>query len=153
MSKVFKGRAVLPGSSEGQALVTRTGFNAYASFFDSLHENAEVAVCVDIGNIDLYGKRLDGCVLCLPNTTGSTSAGAVWQRVAELGIAPKAILFSQPIDPMAAGGLIIADHWAGKRIVTIDQLGETFLTSVQDGDWVVIKDDGTVSISNEMDLP
>jgi len=148
VSKVFKGRAVLPGHSQGPALVTRTGFNVYASFYDSLHENAEVAVCVDVGNADLYGKRLDDCVICLPFTTGSTSAGAVWQRVMGLGIEIKAMLFSQPIDPMAAGGLIIADQWAGKRIVTIDQLGETFLASVQDGDWIVIHEDGTVSISN-----
>ena len=153
MSKTFKGRAVLPGKLEGKALVTKTGFNAYASFYYSLHETADVAECADAGNKELYRKRLDGRIICLPNTTGSTSAGAVWQRIVSLGVAPKAMLFSQSIDSLAAGGLIVADIWEEKRIVTIDQLGDTFLTSVQDGDWVVIQEDGTVSISNDQDLP
>ena len=153
MSRTFKGRAILHGKLEGEALVTHAGFNAYASFYNSLHEDVVSAECADSGNKELYGERLDGKVICLPNTTGSTSAGAVWQRIVSLGVAPLAMLFSQPIDSLAAGGLIIADNWAGKRIVTIDQLGETFLTSIQDGDWVVIQEDGTVSISNDLDLP
>lgn len=146
MGSTFKGRAVLPGKLEGKALVTRKGFNVYASFYNSLHEHAEIAPCADVGNTDLFGKRLDAGVICLPKTIGSTSAGAVWLRLARLGIAPNALLFSQPIDSLAAGGLLVADQWAGKRIVTIDRLGETFLASVQDGDWLVIQEDGTVNI-------
>jgi hypothetical protein len=50
------------------------------------------------------------------------------------------------IDSMAAGGLIIADLWAGKRIVTLDQLGDEFLNTIKDGDWISILDDGKVII-------
>jgi predicted aconitase with swiveling domain len=145
-NKSFKGRAILPGRLEGEALVSRVGFNAYASFFDSLHDQVTSAVSADTGNAELFGKRLDGKIICLPNTIGSTSAGAVWQRVAFLGVAPKAVLFSMSIDSMAAGGLIIADLWAGKRIVTLDQLGDEFLNTVKDGDWISILDDGKVII-------
>ncbi len=146
-NKSFQGRAILPGSLEGEALVSKTGFNAYASFFNSLHEQVVSAVCADFSNVALYGKRLDGKIICLPNTIGSTSAGAVWQRVAYLGVAPKAVLFSMPIDSLAAGGLIIADLWAGKRIVTIDQLGDEFLHTVREGDWIAIQEDGIVIIN------
>ena len=146
VNKSFQGRAILPGSLEGEALVSRTGFNAYASFNNSLHEQVVAAVCDDSGNKDLFGKPLDGKIICLPNTIGSTSAGAVWQRVAYLGVAPKAVLFSMPIDSLAAGGLIIADLWAGKRIVTIDQLGDEFLHTVREGDWIAIQEDGIVII-------
>ncbi len=109
----FKGRAVLPGNLEGEALVTHTGFNTYASFSTSLHSHTGTALCSDRNNQELYGKNLAGKVICLPKTTGSTSAGAVWQRVAQMGVAPKAMLFSQQIDSLAAGGLVVADVWAG----------------------------------------
>jgi len=40
----------------------------------------------------------------------------------------------------------VADVWAGKRIYVVDQLGDEFLESVKDGDRVVIREDGTVTI-------
>ncbi|HEY72895.1 MAG: hypothetical protein DRJ03_04195 [Chloroflexi bacterium] len=146
MSRTFSGRAILPGRLEGEALVTRTGFNTYASFYTSIHAQAEAALCADSGNRELYGKNLTGKIVCLPQTTGSTSAGAVWHRIARMGVAPKAMLFSRQIDSLAAGGLIVADVWAGKRIVTVDQLGDDFLKFVRDGDLIVIREDGTVTI-------
>jgi len=146
MSRQFNGRAVIPGALEGEAVVTHAGFNAYACFYNSLLEGAVIAMCADTGNQELFGRRLDGKIICLPNTTGSTSAGAVWQRIARLGIAPKAMLFSQTIDSLAAGGLIIADKWANKRIVTIDQLGEEFLRTVKNDDQITIQENGAVIV-------
>jgi predicted aconitase with swiveling domain len=146
--RVFRGRAVLPGDLEGEALVSRFGFNAYASFSNSIHVQVEEARCADGNNQDLYGKTLTGRIICLPKTSGSTSAGAVWQRVARLGVAPKAMLFSQAIDSLAAGGLIVADLWAGTRIFTVDRLGDEFLDTVQDGDWIEVRSDGTVTVTS-----
>ena len=40
----------------------------------------------------------------------------------------------------------MADLWAGRRIVTVDQLGDEFLETVQDGDRIVIREDGTVTV-------
>jgi len=146
VSRSFKGRAVLPRNLEGEALVTHVGFNAYASFSTSIHGQVETAQCSDSGNQELYGKNLTDKIICLPTTIGSTSAGAVWQRVAQMGIAPKAVLFSQKIDSLAAAGLVVADVWVGKRIYVVDQLGDEFLASVKDGDRIVIREDGTVTI-------
>lgn len=146
MSRTFSGRAILPGYLEGEALVTHVGFNTYASFYTSIHAQVEAALCADSGNRELYGRNLTDKIICLPQTTGSTSAGAVWQRITRLGVAPKAMLFSQQIDSLAAGGLIVADLWAGERIVVVDQLGDEFLASVRDGDRIVIRKDGTVTI-------
>lgn len=144
----FRGRAVLPGELEGEALVSRVGFNAYASFYDSIHVQVDEARCADANNQELYGKTLTGRIICVPKTTGSTSAGAVWQRIARLGVAPKAMLFSQSIDSLAAGGLIVADLWAGARIVTIDRLGDEFLATVKDGDLIALRADGTVTVGS-----
>jgi predicted aconitase with swiveling domain len=131
---------------QGEALVTHSGFNTYASFYNSIHTVSKEAVCADSGNLDLYGKNLTGKIICLPKTIGSTSAGAVWQRIARLGIAPKAMLFSHQIDPLAAGGLIVADVWAEIQICTIDQLGNKFLATVKESDLIEIRMDGTVLI-------
>ena len=126
--------------------MTHMGFNTYASFYTSIHTQVEAAVCADSGNPELFGKNLTGKIICLPKTVGSTSAGAVWQRLAHLGVAPRAMLFSQQIDSLAAGGLIVADVWAGKRICTLDRLGDEFLESVKERDRIVIRQDGTVTI-------
>ena len=146
MIKIFTGRAILPADLSGEALVSRKGFNVYASFYNGLHDDAKSAECADSGNTELFGRNMMDKIICLPKTTGSTSAGAVWQRVANLGIAPKAMLFAHTIDSLAAGGLLVADIWAHHRICTIDQLGNNFLLAVQDGDWLEVHEDGTVKI-------
>ena len=146
MRRTFEGRVILPANLEGEALVTHVGFNTYACFSKSMHTHAKTAKCSDSSNRELYGRDLTNKVICLQKTIGSTSSGAVWQRVAQLGIAPQAMLFSQPIDSLAAAGLIIADEWVGKRICTVDQLGDEFLQTVKDGDQIVIRQDGTVII-------
>ena len=146
MGKSFKGRSVLPGNIQGEAFVSLSGFNTYASFFNSLHDNAVSAVCADSGNKALFGKDLAGKIICIPKTIGSTSAGAVWQRVATLGVAPIGMLFSESIDSLAAAGLIVADRWVNKRIVAVDRLGEDFLDAILDGSRIEIKENGVVEV-------
>jgi predicted aconitase with swiveling domain len=146
VSTTFKGRVILSGNVEGEALVTRMGFNTYASFYTSMYAETETAECSDKSNPELYGKNLTDKMICLPNTVGSTSSGATWPKVAELGISPKAMLFSQNIDSLAAGGLVVTDVWTGKRIYAVDQLGDAFLESVNNGDRILIREDGTVTI-------
>jgi predicted aconitase with swiveling domain len=135
---------------EGEAVVSHRGFNTYASFSTSMLTEAEVAICSDRSNVELHGKELTGKILCIPKTIGSTSSGAVWERIVQLGIAPKAVLFSDHIDSLAAGGLIVADVWTDKPIITIDNLGNEFLEFVQDGDRIEIQLDGTVSIAKRI---
>jgi predicted aconitase with swiveling domain len=153
MRKIFKGRAILPANLNGEALVSRRGFNTYASFYNSLQDDVTSAVCADNGNKELFGIIMTGKIICLPKTIGSTSAGAVWQRVASLGVAPKALLFAHSIDSLAAGGLIVAEIWTHRRICTVDQLGEDFLLTVRDADWLEVYNDGTVKIGNSQKGP
>jgi hypothetical protein len=56
------------------------------------------------------------------------------------------LLFSKHIDSLAASGIILADIWLEKRIVTIDQLTDEFLQAVQEGQWIEIQEDGTVTL-------
>ena len=72
MSKIFKGRPVVPGEARAKALVSHEGFNTLASFQKSLLAKKTQAVCSDQNNADLYGKVMTGTALCLPQTIGST---------------------------------------------------------------------------------
>lgn len=145
MSQTFKGRSILPATVEGQALVTRRGFNTLACFYKSILTHASTAVCGDQDNPELFGRVLTAKIICLPKSIGSTSAGATWDFVAKMGIAPAAMLFSEPIDSLSAAGLILADIWVGRRICTVDQLGAEFLAAVQTGQPLKIMTDGTVT--------
>ncbi|MCP4623748.1 MAG: DUF126 domain-containing protein [bacterium] len=146
MSEQFNGRPIIAGDLQGEALVTRTGFNTLVCFYDSLLTEPETATCSDAHNLDLFGKSLTGKIICLPQTIGSTSAGATWLRVCQIDLAPKAMLFSKSIDSLAAAGLILADVWAACPVCTIDRLGERFLQSVETGSRLTIHKDGTVIV-------
>ncbi|MEA4907734.1 MAG: DUF126 domain-containing protein [Anaerolineaceae bacterium] len=146
MPKQFKGRPILSGSVEGEAAVSRGGFNTLASFQKSVVVRSKTATCSDQNNPDLYNRQLNGKILCLPQTIGSTTGGLVIQTIARRGIAPKAMLFSGHIDSLAAAGVILADIWVGQRIIVVDQLGEEFLHSVENGQPVRVLADGTVEV-------
>jgi predicted aconitase with swiveling domain len=63
-----------------------------------------------------------------------------------IGVGPEALLFSKPIDTLAAAGVLMSDIWKDQRIVTIDMLGDEFLETVETGDPITINEDGTVEI-------
>ena len=66
--------------------------------------------------------------------------------VKAIGVGPQALLFSKPIDTLAAAGALMADIWRQERIVTVDMLGDEFLETVKMGDPIAIKEDGTVEV-------
>ena len=66
--------------------------------------------------------------------------------VASLGVGPKAMLFSEHIDSVSYAGLLMDDVWNGRRVITIDLLGDEFLENVKTGDPIAIHEDGTVEV-------
>ena len=57
------------------------------------------------------------------------------------------MLFSEPIDSLAAAGVVLADVWLDDvSMPVIDSLGEEFLAYVEDGMTISIKDDGIVEV-------
>jgi len=145
--KTFHGRPILPGSVQGSATVTHVGFNTATTYKANLIGGVtDNAICTDGDNKDLYQKELKGAILCLPQTIGSTTGGFVLMGVARLGLAPKAMLFANHIDSLAVGGVLMADIWMDKRIITVDLLGPEFLAAVNTGDPINVSEDGTVEI-------
>lgn len=144
MEKIFKGRVVVEGQAKLKALVSHGGFNTLASFKDCKEGKN---ICTDQNNADLYGKSTVGVALCLPQTIGSTTGGMVLYNAAIIGCNPGALLFSKPIDSLAAAGAILASVWTPNSMPTVDGLGEEFLNFVKDGMTVEILEGGEVKVS------
>ena len=143
---VFTGRPVFSGTASGRAEVSSIPFDTCASYVDVLISGARSGLCRDPANEDLYEHDLICSILCIPQTIGSSSATTLWMTLVEHGLAPLALCLANPIDATAASGIVLADHWIGKRVVTVDSLGPGFLYTVKTGDTVTIDEDGTVSI-------
>lgn len=144
----FKGRIVTPGTVTAKALVTHGGLNTLASFQKALQFGDKNATCGDQNNPDLYGKQMAGKALCLPQTIGSTTGGMVIYCACAMGRQPACMLFSNPIDSLAAAGSILASVWLdGVQMPVIDSLGEEFLDYVKDDMTITVKDDGTVCVA------
>jgi predicted aconitase with swiveling domain len=145
--KTFKGRVVLTGEVSGTATVSRQAFNTSGSYMENMFAGrTDSAPCTDASNKELFGKDISGAILCIPTTVGSTMGGMALMGMKEIGVGPEALLFSKPIDTLAAAGVLMADIWKDKRIVTIDILGDEFLETVQTGDPITIREDGTVEV-------
>jgi uncharacterized protein len=151
MSRIFKGRSVLSGNVKGECVVSHEGVNTLAVFQKSALKKAKQVICSDQNNRELYNKNLTGKIICLPKTIGSTTGGMVLQTIAQMGIGPLAMLFSEHIDSLAAAGVILADVWTNKRIIAIDNLGSEFLEYVKDGQIIEIREDGTVIVEGGKD--
>lgn len=146
MGKTFKGRVIAPGTAKAEALVSRGGFNTLASYQMALMFGDKQVKCGDQNNGDLYQKPMLGKALCLPETIGSTTGGMVLYAACALGKQPACMLFSKPIDSLAASGAILAANWTEAQMPVIDSLGEEFLTCVQDGMAIAVCTDGTVTV-------
>ena len=109
--KEFKGRVIAPGTVTAEALVSHGGLNTLASFQKALQFGDKTATCGDQNNPDLYNKQMLGKALCLPQTIGSTTGGLVLYCACAMQRQPACMLFSKPIDSLAAAGSILASVW------------------------------------------
>ena len=143
----FKGRVVAPGSITAPAVVSHYGFNTLASLQSALQFGDKKATCGDQNNPDLFGKQMLGTALCLPQTIGSTTGGLVLYCACAMERQPACMLFSKPIDSLAAAGSILASVWLdGISMPVVDSLGDEFLDYVKDGMTITVKEDGLVVV-------
>ena len=143
----FIGRVVTPGAVTAPAVVSHGGLNTLASFQGALQFGDKKATCGDQNNPDLYNKQLAGKALCLPQTIGSTTGGLVLYCACAMKRQPACMLFSRPIDSLAAAGAILADVWLDDvSMPVVDSLGDEFLEYVKDGMSITIEEDGKVVV-------
>ena len=145
--KQFQGRVVAPGEIQAEAVVSHGGLNTLASFQKALQFGDKTATCGDQNNPDLYGKQMAGKALCLPQTIGSTTGGLVLYCACAMERQPACMLFSKPIDSLAAAGSILASVWLPQvQMPVVDSLGDEFLDYVKDGMKISVGADGTVLV-------
>ncbi len=145
--KTFQGRVIAAGTVSAEAVVSHEGLNTLASFQKALQFGDKTATCGDQNNRDLYGKQMAGKALCLPQTIGSTTGGLVLYCACSMGRQPACMLFSKPIDSLAAAGAILADVWLDNaEMPVVDSLGEEFLSYVKDGMKITVGENGTVTV-------
>ena len=149
MIKRYKGRVVVPGDLIAEALVTHTGFNTLANLKTAGSFLNPRGILQDMNNPELYGKRVPGRILCLPETIGSTTGGMALYTVCASGMSPACLLFSKHIDSLAAAGAVLADIWTDTNMPVVDKLGEEFLNYVKDGMTVEVKENGIVEVSDD----
>ena len=142
----FQGRVVVPGACKAEALVSHGGFNTLASYQMALMFGDKAVKCGDQNNPDLYKKSMLGKALCLPQTIGSTTGGMVLFTVCSYNKQPACMLFSKPIDSLAASGAILADVWTDAKMPVVDNLGEDFLAYVKDGMQISVSESGLVTV-------
>ena len=144
----FKGRVIAPGTVTAPALVSHGGLNTLASFQKALQFGDKKATCGDQNNPDLFGKQMLGTALCLPQTIGSTTGGLVLYCACSMERQPACMLFSKPIDSLAAAGAVLADVWLDNvQMPVIDCLGEEFLSYVKDGMTITVGENGLVTVA------
>ncbi len=143
----FQGRVIAEGKVTAEAVVSHEGLNTLASFQKALQFGDKTATCGDQNNPDLYGKQMAGKALCLPQTIGSTTGGLVLYCACSMNRQPACMLFSKPIDSLAAAGAILADVWLDNvTMPVIDNLGEEFLAYVKDGMSITVGENGLVTV-------
>ena len=147
--KQFKGRVIAAGEVTAPALVSHGGLNTLASFQKALQFGDKKATCGDQNNPDLFGKQMVGTALCLPQTIGSTTGGLVLYCACAMKRQPACMLFSKPIDSLAAAGAVLADVWVDDvTMPVVDSLGDDFLDYVKDGMTIIVDLDGTVTVED-----
>ena len=147
--KTFQGRIVAPGTICAKAVVSHEGLNTLASFQKALQFGDKNATCGDQNNRDLFGKQMAGKALCLPQTIGSTTGGLVLYCACSMHRQPACMLFSKPIDSLAAAGAVLSSVWLDDvTMPVIDSLGDDFLNYVKDGMTITVIEDGTVEVND-----
>ncbi|MEG1181666.1 MAG: DUF126 domain-containing protein, partial [Oscillospiraceae bacterium] len=104
------------------------------------------AKCSDQNNADIFNKPMCNQALCLPQTIGSTTGGMVLFCASAMGRQPSCLLFSKPIDSLAAAGAILSEVWTDAAMPTVDSLGDDFLEYVKTGMKITVEEDGTVTV-------
>jgi len=129
------GRAIIPGDTEGIAIVSRQAI----SFWGGI--SPETGEIIDWRH-DCSGQVIAGKVFVFPAGKGSSTSSAVLLESIKNGVAPAAIILAK-IDPILALGSIVADELYGKSVPIILLSQEDFYT-IQDGCHLVIHSNGTV---------
>ena len=130
---ILKGRKVMGGDAEGEALVSTEPVSFYGGV-------DPVSGCVTEPGHCCCGEKITGKVFVFPTGKGSTVGSYVIYRMKKLGTAPAAII-NMETEAILATGCVISD------IPLVDKLDQNPVDVIKTGMRVKVRaDDGVVEI-------
>lgn len=127
---VIKGRKVVGGKAEGEALVTTDTISGWGginerdgSIIERLHE--------------LHGQSFADKVLVFPGAKGSSGWSAFFHMTRLNGVAPKAMIFNRMTTKVALGAVVT-------RVPAMTECDIDPIETIRTGDWVVVDADAGI---------
>ena len=130
---ILRGRKVVGGVAEGEALVTRQTISGWGGV------NPMQGTIIETRH-ELRGQCFQGKVLVCPGAKGSSGWSATFHIARLAGTAPLALLFNEMTTKIALGAVVM-------RIPAVTDLDRDPLEFIATGDWVRVDGDrGIVEI-------
>jgi predicted aconitase with swiveling domain len=130
---LLRGRKVVGGCAEGEALVTRQTISGWGGV------NPMQGTIIETRH-ELRGQTFKDKVLVFPGAKGSSGWSVVFHTTRLAGVAPKALLFNEMTTKIALGAVVM-------RVPAMTELDGDPLEVIETGDWVrVDADNGLVEI-------
>lgn len=131
---VLRGRSVVGGVAEGEALVTRQTISGWGGV------DAATGRIIETRH-ELRGVSFKDRVLVFPGAKGSSGWSVVFHTARLAGTAPKAMIFNEMTTKVALGAVVM-------RVPSVTDLDRDPLEIVETGDWVRVDGDrGRVEIT------
>lgn len=135
---VLRGRKVVGGRAEGEALVTREAIPGWGGV------NPVQGVITEIHH-ELRGQTFKDKILVFRGAKGSSGWSAMYHTTRLAGTSPRALVFNEMTAKIALGAVVM-------RIPSVTGLDRDPLDIIETGDWVIVDGDaGTVEIRKTND--
>lgn len=129
-SVILRGRKVVGGRAEGEALVTRDTVPGWGGV------NPQQGVITEVRH-ELRGVSFAGKILVCPGAKGSSGWSAMYHTARLAGTAPKALVFNDMTTKIALGAVVM-------RIPSVTDFDRNPLDVIETGDWVVVDGDSGI---------
>lgn len=130
---VLRGRKVVGGRAEGEALVTREAIPGWGGV------NPVKGVITEIHH-ELRGQAFKDKILVFRGAKGSSGWSAMYHTARLAGTAPRALVFNEMTTKVALGAVVM-------RVPSVTDLDRDPLDVIETGDWVIVDGDrGVVEV-------
>jgi len=133
---VLRGRKVVGGVAEGEALVTNETISGWGGV------NPVEGTIIETRH-ELRGQSFKDKVLVFRGSKGSSGWSVMFHTCRLAGTAPKALIFNEMTTKVALGAVVM-------RIPSVTELDRNPLAIIETGDWVKVDgDSGVVEITKQ----
>ncbi len=132
----LKGRKVVAGRAEGEALVTTETISGWGGI------NERTGTVIERRH-EMRGVSFAGKILVFPGAKGSSGWSAYFHMTRLNGVQPAAMIFTRMTTKIALGAVVT-------RVPAITELDQDPLSVIETGDWIVVDADaGTVTVTKK----